>query len=288
MNASGLCAAVALAIALAVPKNALAACASPGKPVTISQAQYGPDTTFEALDAYLPAGTSSEPLILFVHGGRWTSGDKAQYRELGQTYAACGIAFAALNYHLAPAHADAQAGDVDKAVKWALDNAAVKGYARTKIFLMGHGAGAELASLAALDPKLMSDGGVPARSIAGVIALDSLVYDPSHSASAAAANPNHFSSFIAAFGSDPAQWKQYDCSQFVKGGEPPFLVVHGVDDYLASAAESADFVDALTRAHDKVSYLEPAGSDFSGVLVNMVRSPNDPVLAAVVRFVNGP
>jgi acetyl esterase/lipase len=291
MKRLSLCACLtAAAFVLIAPARArTATCPDPPKTVQTSTAVYGSDTTFEALDAYLPASTSAEPVILFAHGGDWTRGDKAQYRELGQRFASCGIAFIALNYALAPqVHADAQAADVDKAVKWALDNAAAKGYARTKLFLMGHGSGAELAALGALDPKLTTAAGVPAGAIAGVIAIDGEAYDPSQQASAAQTDPSRYRSFTMTFGADSAAWKQYDCSQFLKGSEPRFLVVHGVDDYIESAAYSTAFVQELMGAHDKVTFLQPDGRDYSGVLVSMVRDPNDPVFGALVNFVSGP
>lgn len=291
MKALSLCAClVAAALLTIAPARARAAtCAEPPKTVQTSTAAYGSDTTFEALDAYLPASTSAEPVILFAHGGDWTRGDKAQYRELGQRFAACGIAFMALDYPLAPqAHADAEAADIDKALKWALDGAAGKGYARTKLFLMGHGAGAELVALAALDTKLAASAGVPAGAIAGVIAIDGEAYDPSQQAAAAQADPSRYRSYTLAFGTDPATWKQYDCSQFLKAGAPRFLVVHGVDDNIESAAYSTEFVQELTAADDKVAYLQPDGRDYRGVLVSMVRDPNDPVFGALVNFVSGP
>lgn len=273
----------------AIPARAAAStCPSPPKAVQTASAVYGSDTNFEALDTYLPAATTNEPVILFAHGGGWTRGDKAQFRTLGQAFAACGIAFVALNYPLAPqSRADAQAAGIAKAVKWSLDNAAAKGYARTKVFLMGHGAGAQLVTFAAVNSKLLTGAGVPPGGIAGVIALEGEGYDPSQSAAAAAANPARYRSFAMAFGSDTSQWKQFDVSQFLKGSEPRFLVVHGVDDYLASGVASQALVAGLTRAHDGVTYLQPEGKDYSGVLVDMTRTPDDPVMAAIVRFVSG-
>ncbi|HME81672.1 MAG TPA: alpha/beta hydrolase [Candidatus Eremiobacteraceae bacterium] len=285
--AVGACLAV-WALVLAVPAPA-SACPDPPRTVQISTAVYGSDATFEALDLYLPAATSGEPIILFAHGGDWTRGDKAQYRELGERFAGCGVAFAALDYPLAPpAHADAQAADLDKAVKWALDNAAAKRYARTKLFLMGHGSGAELAALAALDAKLAVGAGMPPGAIAGVIAVDGEAYDPSQDASAVQADPGRMRAYAAAFGDDPAGWKDYDCSQFMKGSEPRFLVVHGVDDSIASPAYSTAFVQELKDAHDRVIFLQPDGRDYRGVLVSMVQDPLDPVFGALMNFVSGP
>jgi acetyl esterase/lipase len=256
--------------------------------VQMASATYGGDTTFEALDLYTPTGAAGEPLMVFVHGGGWTRGDKSQYRALGQTFAACGIAFIALNYPLAPqARVDAQATEIDRALKWALDNAPAKGYGPTKVYLMGHASGAELATLAAIDPKALSAGGITASAIAGVISLDGLGFNPSGQAADATVNPARYRAYMAAFGAEPARWQQYDCNPFLKGTLPHFLVVHGIDDYLSPESQSKQLVDQLTGVGAKVIYLQPDARDQDGVLVNLVRTPDDPTFAAIVRFTGG-
>jgi len=285
---AGTCLLLALFATAAAKRADASPCPASAYAVQTASATYGNDTTFEALDLYTPTGLTGEPIIIFVHGGGWTRGDKSQYRALGQTFAACGIALIALNYPLAPqAHADAQATDIDRALKWALDNAPAKGYAPTKLFVMGHAAGAELATLAAVDSKALSAAGIAAGAIAGVIPIDGVGFNPSEQASDAASNPTRYRAYDAAFGADPTKWQQYDCSQFFKGSLPRFLVVHGVDDYLSPASQSQRLVDQLTGVHAKVTYLQPDARDQDGVLVDLVRTPDDPTFIAIVRFAGG-
>src|SRR5436190_19739041 len=53
------------------------------------------DDARHRLDLYLPRlpeGSSKPPLVVFVHGGAWRSGDRRWYGDLGRTFASRGVA----------------------------------------------------------------------------------------------------------------------------------------------------------------------------------------------------
>jgi arylformamidase len=56
----------------------------------------------EALDLFVPPGVSSAPLLAFIHGGYWQGLDKSDFSYLAPAFLDAGIAFASLNYDLAP------------------------------------------------------------------------------------------------------------------------------------------------------------------------------------------
>lgn len=71
-------------------------------PPTHADLAYGPHAR-NRLDLWLPPSTSATkpvPLVIFIHGGGFTKGDKAQAREqkLVQQCLAAGVAFASINY----------------------------------------------------------------------------------------------------------------------------------------------------------------------------------------------
>ena len=114
----------------------------------------GPDQT---LDLYVPI-TGQWPVIVFVHGGGWDSGDKDfraggadVYANVGRFFAARGIAVAVINYRLQPRVTwSQQVEDVRMAVSWVRSRALAYGGQPERIFLMGHSAGTHLASVVAL------------------------------------------------------------------------------------------------------------------------------------------
>src|SRR5690554_784518 len=62
----------------------------------------GADPVKHKLDLYLPRGVKGFPVLFFVHGGAWRSGDKRLYGMLGETFAGMGVGSVIINYRLSP------------------------------------------------------------------------------------------------------------------------------------------------------------------------------------------
>ena len=256
-----------------------------GGAIRTTSAAYGEDMLLQSVDVYAPVPSRGEPLIVFVHGGGWMQGDKSQYAPLGRAFARCGVAFAALNYRLAPqVTVSQQAADIAEAVRWLVDSADGQGYASDRIFLMGHSAGAELAAFTATSPSILGSAHLSKQNIAGVIAVDGTAYNPTLDALEAGRLADlQLDEFV--FGTDVALWKRYDIGRNLAGDEPPFLVVHGQHDSIVPAAQPRLLVDELRAAGDRVAYLQP-DRDHMTVLENMMVLPDDPLRVAITRFVS--
>ncbi len=133
----------------------------------------------QAFDFY-PASSSGHPaLVVFIHGGGWSIGDKAMgTRNKASHFTGKGYAFASLNYRLVPETDPAgQAADVAAALATLRAKAGNLGFDPDKIILMGHSAGAHLAALVSTDPRYLEAAGVPMAAIRGTILLDGAGYD---------------------------------------------------------------------------------------------------------------
>ncbi|HKP87984.1 MAG TPA: alpha/beta hydrolase [Blastocatellia bacterium] len=101
------------------------------------------------LDLHLPAGDGPFPVIVWIHGGGWTSGDKelsAAGAQLRQT--ARGYAVASINYRLShEAKFPAQIEDCKAAVRWLRANASEHKLDPDRIAAWGSSAGGHLAAL---------------------------------------------------------------------------------------------------------------------------------------------
>jgi acetyl esterase/lipase len=119
-----------------------------------------------------------EPIVVFVHGGAWRGGDKANHDTKAQRFVAEGFVFASINYRLHPAvEVGAQAQDVAHAVSWVARNADTFGGDGERVFLIGHSAGAHLAALVAADPVFLRTARFQRSNLRGVVLLDGAAYD---------------------------------------------------------------------------------------------------------------
>lgn len=135
----------------------------------------------QKLDIYAAKGVSGPaPLVVFVHGGSWSKGDKGNATGAAKIahFTARGFAVASVNYRLVPdARAEDQAQDVADALGYLVKHAGALRVDASRIALMGHSAGAQIAALVGTDPQYLKRAGLGLDRIDGVILLDGAAYD---------------------------------------------------------------------------------------------------------------
>ncbi len=92
------------------------------------------------LDLYRPESEGQVPAVIYLHGGGWGRGDKADDAQTRlQPAAAHGIAVLSVNYRLAPAAVyPAQIHDVKAAIRWTRAHGAEYGLNTNVLGLWGH------------------------------------------------------------------------------------------------------------------------------------------------------
>lgn len=136
--------------------------------------RYGPAAR-QTLDLFLPASQGLHPLQLFIHGGFWQQLSKNESAFAAPTFLQKGVAFAALNYSLAPEASLRQiVNEVRTAITWLHGNAGRLGFDRERIALSGHSAGAHLCTMMMTTDWAVR--GLPADVVKGVCAISG-VYD---------------------------------------------------------------------------------------------------------------
>lgn len=215
-----------------------------------SERVYGPDPR-QRLD-FTPAVARGAPLVLFIHGGAWSFGDKRMAAHMARHYHARGCAFAAINYRLVPnATVEQQAEDVAAALASLRRDADRLGIAPNRIILIGHSAGAHLAALVGTDPRYLAAHAIPFEAINGVILLDGAGYDVPRQI--AAAGPLLRRMYLNAFGTNEATQRRL--SPIVHAASPnagAFAIIYS-SRRADSAAQAQAFYEALRRGRSSAN-----------------------------------
>lgn len=135
------------------------------------------DAKKHKLDIYTPKGLRDFPVVFFIHGGTWSSGDRKMYGNMGQMFASQGIGVVVISYRLSPAVTHpAHIEDVARAFAWTHANIAKYGGRADRIFVAGHSAGGHLTSLLAANPEYLKKHNLSSKNIRGIIPISG-VYD---------------------------------------------------------------------------------------------------------------
>ena len=218
------------------------------------------------------------PLMVYVHGGGWTMGDrrggagvafKAALLEAGYVYAA-------IDYRLAPDYPfPAQIEDVKCAIRYFRANAGILGIDPDRIAVMGGSAGGHLVSLLGLmaDQDLWEDAGGYQEVSSDVAAVVDMfgptdlrpISDPRY-------RGNYEEIFGEAVFSEDAMWA-FSPLAYVSTDATPFLIFHGDADETVMLHHSVDLQAALTDAGVPVELVIVSGGGHSNALFNESASP---------------
>jgi acetyl esterase/lipase len=220
-----------------------------------------------SVDVYRRPGATDCPVLVWVHGGGWRTGDKAgKSIETKVDFAGeLGAVLVAVNYRLVTPDGEVRwpvmGQDVAAAVAWVIEHASELGVDPDRVALMGHSAGAHLVSIVATDPELLAAAGASREDVRCVVSLDSAAYEITP------AEVRTTPLFAAAFGDDPATLAA--ASPIVQAREHPtglpdvLVVTRGpparvaeADEYAAAiraGGAAAQLVDAGGYTHEQVN-----------------------------------
>jgi acetyl esterase/lipase len=198
------CPALGASISDFVANGGIVPTCAPSGPVEIAYATGGSNFL---LDLYTPGtGSGPFPLVIWIHGGGWSAGNKSQV-ELSLQLACRGYAVASINYRLSGAAIfPAQIYDVKAAIRYLRANASALGIDPNRIGVFGSSAGGHLASLAA--------------SSVGVSSLEDLTQGNAATSSAVQAA-------VAWYG--PSDFAQMDTQVIAQGCNPNAATHNGRD-----------------------------------------------------------
>jgi len=217
----------------------------------------GVDPARLSLDVYPAPGACTgdpTPVVVWVHGGGWALGDKANVAAKATWAAAHGWTFVSVDYRLSPSEPSddpnrvlhpTHVQDVADALAWIADEIDGYGGDPSRVVLIGHSAGGHLVSLVSVDPTYLANAGAPADLVDCTVSLDTEGYDLVQKVEGGEASAAMVHN---AFGDDPGVLRAASPLHQITAGErlPRFLVVTRGSP--ARRAVAASFQQALVDA----------------------------------------
>ncbi len=251
-----------LAIAACLVSAAAAGQPRRQRPETMA---YGNQNPAQSLDLY-KAATAQAELVLFVHGGGWTRGDKHGGVRIADVLTSAGYAVASINTRMPPDGSVAdEAQDVASAAAFLLAHAGQFGLDPNHFALAGHSAGGHLVALVSTDPSYARIAGLDLRHLSAVITLDG-VFDLTLRTER-----------TPVFGADPSIRSALSPISHVREvtGHPVFCLLH--EDTNARFGNQADaFAAALRGAGQTVTETVVPGLNH-GAMVGRFDDPSQPL-----------
>jgi poly(3-hydroxybutyrate) depolymerase len=271
--------ALAALLVLAAAAAAAAAAARPRHPTAtaaFTDVHYGQDAE-QTLDIYQPPTTAAHKLVVFLHGGGWTGGNKNVGRIVALPLIEAGYAVASVEYRKSPQTNPAgEVTDAANAIAYLLTHAAQYHIVPDRFALLGHSSGAHMVALLGVDQRYLKAAGVDPARLAAVITLDG-VFDVTANLTGYPTEKR-----LGVFGNDPATWKTLSPADLLAQmtTHPRFCIAH--EDTVRRFGEQADiFNTALTKRHEALQTLTVHGIGH-GQMVGLIGDTSEPIGAFVL------
>jgi len=185
------------------------------------------DPSLNSLNVYMPKRGSNSPVLIWIHGGSWSYGDKEEVQSKAEYFTSKGYVFVSINYRLSPkVKHPVHVQDVANAIVWVYQNAKHYSADQRRIFLMGHSAGAHLAALVSINEEFLKTAGGSTDIIRGMVLIDGMGYDIPTAMLDASNQLKGW--YTQAFGNSRWEWGQASPVNFINANEkiPPTLIVY--------------------------------------------------------------
>ncbi len=245
----------------------------------------------QVLDVYAPGGVTNAPVVFWIHGGGWQTGHKGLVARKPQAFTEAGYVFVSINHRLLPdVEMKAIIEDVASAMKWVHDHVAEYGGDPSRVLVMGHSSGGQLAAITCTDQRYLAKHGLSLSMIRGCVPVDADTFDipaiieMAETRARVHGLPMPTYGHRQKFGNDEAKHRDFSAVTHVAPGKgiPPFLIVY-VAGQPDNTAQARRFSAVLTEAGVPVKLVGARETTHSRVN-DAIGLADDPVTEAIFTF----
>ncbi|MBI3862622.1 MAG: alpha/beta hydrolase [Planctomycetia bacterium] len=245
----------------------------------------------QVLDVFAPPNAKKFPVVFWIHGGGWQTGDKSDVQIKPQFFVDTGFVFVSTNYRLLP---DVDMAtiirDVAKSIRWVHDHIAEYGGDPNRLLIMGHSAGAQLAALVSIDDRYLKAEGLSLAIVKGCVPVDGDTYDvpaiieTAETRRRVHGQPPPKQGHREKFGNDPAKHRDFSAVTHVAKdkGIPPFFILH-VAEHPDTSAQAQRLGTVLKEAGVSTTVFGGRETTHSKINADLGK-PDDPATKALSDF----
>jgi arylformamidase len=245
----------------------------------------------QVLDVYSPRGAKNLPVVFWIHGGGWQTGDKSSVQNKPQAFMDKGFVFVSTNYRLLPTvDMGTIIRDVARSIRWVHDHVAEYGGDPKRLVVGGHSAGAQLAAIVCTDDRYLKAEGLGLDIVKACVPVDGDTYDvpaiveTGETRRRAHGLPQPKAGHREKFGNDPSKHRDYSAVTHVARGKgiPPFFILY-VSEHPDTNAQAQRLGNALKEAG--ITYTLHGGRETTHNKINAdLGLPDDPATKALSEF----
>jgi acetyl esterase/lipase len=252
-----------------------------------------PGGPLHTLDVYASPSVKHAPVMFWIHGGGWETGDKTNVAVKPPFFVERGFVFVSVNYRLLPKVEMIDIfRDVAKSFRWVHDHIAEYGGDSKRVLVGGHSAGAQLAALLCTDERYLKAEGITFTDIIGCVPVDGDTYDvraiieTEETRCRVHGQPQPQFGHRQKFGNSAEKFRDYSAVSHVAKGKsiPPFLLLH-VADHPDTTAQAFRLGTVLKAAGVNTTVFGAKETNHRKLNDNL-GTASDPATKALLEFLN--
>lgn len=250
---------------------------------------YGPQDR-EKLDVYQPDATGPLPVLIWVYGGGWTSGDKELYAPVAQKLMPENVVVVVPNYTTAlPQRIVSeplvfqQAHQIAQVFAWARKNVSLFNGDPNRIVIGGQSAGAHLTTLVALDPQYLAALNHSSKEICGLYGIAGPYDIQAEYDFVRNIQHGDGTQMTRVFGGAD-NFVSGSPQNFVRIDTPPILLIHGDADETVPLAIGQNFQNALQKAGAPSQLKIYPGAGHAGLLFDALAQDKPQLVQDLATF----